>query len=99
MRLLISLSLLLACTACASGEPRVVLGGETFRVEIADSGKGIDPDDLPRIFDPFFTTKDKGTGLGLAIVYNIIKKHHGKIDVARNKGKGTCFIITIPGVE
>ena len=37
MRLLISLSLLLACTACASGEPRVVLGGETFRVEIADS--------------------------------------------------------------
>ncbi len=68
------------------------------RTEITDSGKGIDPDDLPRIFDPFFTTKDKGTGLGLAIVYNIIVKHNGKIDVVSDVGKGTSFIFTIKGV-
>ncbi len=67
-------------------------------VMIADTGKGIPEEDLPRIFDPFFTTKDvgKGTGLGLNVAYNIIKKHRGAIDVKSKVGEGTTFIIRIP---
>ncbi|MBW1806451.1 MAG: PAS domain S-box protein [Deltaproteobacteria bacterium] len=52
-----------------------------IKVEISDTGKGIDPDDLKRIFDPYFTTKPSGTGLGLAIVHKIIEAHQGRIEV------------------
>jgi len=67
-------------------------------IKISDTGSGIPKENLNRIFDPFFTTKDvgKGTGLGLNVAYNIIKKHHGKIDVNTGLGKGTTFTIKIP---
>jgi signal transduction histidine kinase len=67
-------------------------------VQIADTGKGILPEHLPRIFDPGFTTKGAGvgTGLGLSICYNIIQKHKGTIAVASEPGKGTEFTITLP---
>jgi two-component system NtrC family sensor kinase len=67
-------------------------------IKISDTGSGIPKENLNRIFDPFFTTKDvgKGTGLGLNVAYNIIKKHHGKIDVKSSVGKGTTFTIKIP---
>ena len=67
-------------------------------IKISDTGSGIPKENLNRIFDPFFTTKDvgKGTGLGLNVAYNIIKKHHGKIDVNSGVGKGTTFTIKIP---
>ena len=67
-------------------------------IKISDTGSGIPKENLYRIFDPFFTTKDvgKGTGLGLNVAYNIIKKHHGKIDVKSAVGKGTTFTIKIP---
>src|SRR4030065_2130822 len=41
-----------------------------IKVVVADSGKGIPPQILPKIFDPFFTTKPKGVGLGLSITYH-----------------------------
>jgi signal transduction histidine kinase len=65
-------------------------------IEVSDTGPGIPEKDLPRIFDPFFTTKEKGTGLGLAIVYNIIKKHHGRVEVKSEPAKGTTFTLWIP---
>lgn len=67
-------------------------------ITVEDNGAGIDSDNLPKIFDPFFTTKngDEGNGLGLAVVYGIIKKQNGSIKVESVKGKGTCFIITLP---
>lgn len=65
-------------------------------VEIEDTGKGIDPDNLDKIFDPYFTTKPSGTGLGLAIVHKIIEAHRGRITVASTQGKGTVFRIFLP---
>jgi len=72
--------------------------GDGIAVEVADSGKGIAPDVLPRIFDPFFTTKEtgKGTGLGLSISYKIIQEHGGRINVASQPGAGTQFTVWLP---
>ncbi len=67
-------------------------------IQIADTGKGILPQYLPKIFDPGFTTKGAGvgTGLGLSICYNIIQKHKGSLTVESEPGKGTEFTITLP---
>ena len=67
-------------------------------VEVADNGKGIAPEVLPKIFDPFFTTKEigKGTGLGLSISYKIVQQHGGRLEVASEAGKGTRFTLWLP---
>jgi signal transduction histidine kinase len=67
-------------------------------VAIADTGTGIQEEDMPRIFDPFFTTKEvgKGTGLGLSVIHDIIKAHHGRIEVQSNPGKGSIFTVFLP---
>jgi two-component system, NtrC family, sensor kinase len=67
-------------------------------VEVADNGKGIPPEVLPKIFDPFFTTKEagKGTGLGLSISYKIVEQHGGRIKVDSQVGKGTRFTVWLP---
>ena len=68
------------------------------RVDVTDSGVGIDPQHLPHVFDPFFTTKDvgRGTGLGLSVSYSIIGKHGGHIEVHSRKGEGTTFTVLLP---
>ncbi|MEG3956036.1 ATP-binding protein [Microcoleus sp. herbarium2] len=75
-----------------------VTAGNTVTVKIRDNGPGIAPGCAQQIFDPFFTTKSigKGTGLGLAISYQIVAKHHGKIEVNSQIGQGTEFVITLP---
>jgi len=67
-------------------------------IEVEDTGSGIEPKLLNRIYEPFFTTKPigKGTGLGLSLSYNIIQKHHGRIEVASEVGKGTRFRLWLP---
>lgn len=67
-------------------------------VEIADTGKGIAAEGLKRVFDPFYTTKPigHGTGLGLSLSYSIIQKHHGRIEVQSEVGKGTTFRVWLP---
>jgi two-component system sensor histidine kinase HydH len=67
-----------------------------IKVEIADTGAGINPNDLNKVFDPYFTTKTKGTGLGLAIVHKIIEAHNGEIRIRSAPGKGTVFTLLIP---
>ena len=66
-------------------------------VKIKDNGKGIPKNQLSKIFIAGFTTKSSGvgTGLGLAICTKIIEKHHGKIIVNSEEGKGSEFVITI----
>ena len=67
-------------------------------VEVADTGKGIPEEDMPHLFDPFFTTKPVGvgTGLGLSVSYSIVQKHHGRIEVKSEVGKGTAFRVWLP---
>ena len=66
--------------------------------EVRDDGSGISPEILERIFEPFLTTKEtgKGVGLGLAVSHNIVQRHHGRIDVQSEVGRGTTFIVSLP---
>jgi len=68
------------------------------RVEVADNGQGIAPENLARIYDPFFTTKAarKGTGLGLAVTYGILREHGGNIKVESRLGGGSRFEVELP---
>jgi signal transduction histidine kinase len=84
----------------AGGTIRITtsLEGDRVRVDVADDGAGIAPENLPRVFDPFFTTKPvgEGTGLGLSICYEIVERHGGEIEVSSELGHGTVFSIRLP---
>lgn len=75
---------------------RTYTEGETLKVTISDTGRGIDPKYINKINDLFFTTKDtgEGTGLGLSITYKAIEEHDGSIAVESEVGEGTSFHIT-----
>jgi two-component system sensor histidine kinase AtoS len=68
-------------------------------LQFKDSGVGMDQTTKDNIFDPFFTTKDSGTGLGLSMTHKIIEEHGGDIQVDSTVGKGTTFLLTLPGVQ
>lgn len=70
-----------------------------MEVRIADSGAGLEPEDLSRIFDPFFTKKSKGAGLGLTLCREIVTLHNGTIEVESIKGTGTTFTVILPRTE
>jgi two-component system, NtrC family, sensor kinase len=69
-----------------------------IRIDVVDSGQGIEPAIRERIFDPFFTTKPigQGTGLGLSISYGIIRDHKGRIEVQSEVGQGSTFSVRLP---
>ena len=71
------------------------------RLQIQDTGIGMDKRVLERVFDPYFTTKpkDEGTGLGLAVVRGIVSGHGGRIAVESAPGKGARFIIDLPACD
>lgn len=66
-------------------------------VAVADTGMGIEPEAVDRIFEPFFSTKSDGTGLGLSVTYGIVQGHGGTITVESEKGKGSRFVVWLPG--
>ncbi|MGQ4646674.1 ATP-binding protein [Lyngbya aestuarii] len=74
------------------------IANKQIRIKICDNGPGVPPEIKNKLFDPFFTTKKvgKGTGLGLSISHQIVEKHHGKIELNSEIGKGTEFVICLP---
>ncbi len=76
---------------------------ETLTIEIADSGRGIRDEDLPRVFDRFSrveidrSRRNGGTGLGLSITKAIVDAHGGSIGVSSEEGAGTTFRIRLDG--
>ena len=78
---------------------------DTFRenahieVKFADTGGGIEPDQLERIFEVYYTSKSTGTGLGLPIARQIMEKHGGRITAESEPGAGTTFILSLPALE
>ncbi|MRR53538.1 MAG: HAMP domain-containing sensor histidine kinase [Deltaproteobacteria bacterium] len=72
-----------------------------LRVDVSDTGVGIEPENLEKIFDPFFTTKEpgKGTGLGLAVTARIVDSLGGRITVESSLKSGTTFSVWLPVPE
>jgi signal transduction histidine kinase/CheY-like chemotaxis protein len=80
-----------------SDSPRLA-AGRYVRLVVADTGAGIDPDDLARVVEPFFTTKPrgKGTGLGLSMAKGFAEQSGGALSVESEPGRGTTVTLWIP---
>ena len=88
-----------ALKATDDGGRVVVRGRESaggIVIEVADTGHGIRPEDLPFIFERFFKTDKGGLGLGLAITRELVLAHGGTITARSEFGKGASFLITLP---
>ena len=71
-------------------------GANYFAVTIADTGSGIDSENLSRLFNEKFTTKQTGHGFGLVVCKRIIDAHGGQLQVDSEIGKGTKITIQFP---
>jgi signal transduction histidine kinase len=101
-------NLLINAYEAMSGLGRVVITGQTVRIEdgadgrdaiqidITDDGPGMPHDVAENVFDPFFSTKPQGSGLGLAIVRKIVNAHDGRLDLRTAPGQGTTIRLTLP---
>jgi signal transduction histidine kinase len=69
---------------------------ERVRIEVRDSGSGVEPAHLAKLFRPFFSTKTRGTGLGLAISRKNVEAHGGLIRVASEPRMGTAIFVEVP---
>ncbi len=96
------LNILVNAAQAIEGEGEIRIATRTrdghVEVRIADTGRGIPPENLPRIFDPGFTTKGVGvgTGLGLSICYQIVQDHRGTIRAESPPEGGAAFIVELP---
>lgn len=73
--------------------------GRAVKLTVSDTGRGIPPEHRERIFDPFFTTKDgasTGVGLGLSTCSQIVERHHGRLSVQSEVGRGSTFVVLLP---
>ena len=78
---------------------RVADLGDSLKLVVSDTGRGIAASVRERIFDPFFSTKDaagKGAGLGLSVSHSIVEAHHGKLLVDSVEGRGSTFTVVLP---
>jgi signal transduction histidine kinase len=73
-------------------------GGEYVRMQVSDTGIGMDAQTQSQLFTPFFSTKSDGTGLGLMSCKRIVESYDGRIEVRSEPGKGTTFELMLPVV-
>lgn len=76
---------------------RVEAAGNRVRIRVSDTGPGASDEALARMFQTFHTTKARGTGLGLLVTRSLVEAHGGRLEVARNAGRGLTFTIHLPG--
>jgi PAS domain S-box-containing protein len=82
----------LAPGAAGEREPATLV-----RLEVCDTGMGMDEETKARCLEPFFTTKgERGTGLGLAMVYGMVQRHSAEIEIESEPGKGTTTRLVFP---
>ncbi|MGO4910584.1 chemotaxis protein CheB [Pseudorhodobacter sp. W20_MBD10_FR17] len=72
--------------------------GDYVALSVADTGKGMTPDQIAHAFEPFFTTKGigAGSGLGLSMVYGFVKQSGGHVTIDSAEGKGTTVTVFLP---
>lgn len=68
-------------------------------VSVADSGPGIEAENVDRIFEAFFTTKSEGMGMGLSICRSVVEAHNGRLWASRREPHGTIFYVQLPGCQ
>jgi len=78
-----------------------IIPGEYIKLEVSDTGIGMEKSELDKAFEPYFTTKGlgQGTGLGLALVHAIVDEHDSFLDIYSKPGKGTSFYIYFPRIK
>jgi signal transduction histidine kinase len=81
---------------------RIAVADQWLKIEIQDTGPGIDPEDVPQVFDRFYRANrptdedDRGAGLGLAIAKRAAELHGGSLNCESNVGEGTTFRFELP---
>lgn len=75
---------------------RASADGAWVRIDVQDTGRGMDERTRKRIFEPFFTTRSSGSGLGLAVVDSVVRSVRGRISIRSQVGEGTIFTIWLP---
>jgi PAS domain S-box-containing protein len=75
---------------------RVMSDEVSLVITVSDTGKGINPADMPYLFDPFFTTKADAVGMSLAIARRIATEHQGELNAVSRPGQGCTFTLTVP---
>lgn len=78
------------------GRPQDMPPADFLEISVADTGKGIAPENMKRLFQPLFTTKSRGIGLGLSICKSFVEANGGQIAVSSEPGKGTTFTVSLP---
>jgi PAS domain S-box-containing protein len=74
-------------------------GPDGVRIEVRDSGTGLDPERATHLFEPFYTTKSEGLGIGLSISRSIVEAHGGRLWGGANAPHGAVFCIWMPVEE
>jgi two-component system sensor histidine kinase PilS (NtrC family) len=74
------------------------LVGDRYRLQVADTGRGMSEEERANLFHPFQSFFDTGTGIGMAIVYRIVQEHGGRVDVESHPGRGTTITVDLPAL-
>ncbi|MFZ5802975.1 MAG: sensor histidine kinase [Candidatus Omnitrophota bacterium] len=69
---------------------------KTIELQVADTGRGMSPEEVSQLFNPFFTTREEAVGLGLFITKQIIHRMGGSIRAESKPGEGSLFIVQLP---